>query len=167
MKGIPQCVFPHCFFFLSFSSFLPGLEPSQNPLCLASGPNEAQDLMSHCKNSVRDTKIGKRCICSYSERSTLHRVWAITEESAVALECGLSIFCQLGEFICWVGGSPQPLGNHPLLCLLTVPWNCPASSGCVIYLADWGSRFIWIWLVIMDPFDFNQVYVYALGTTRK
>ena len=56
--------------------------------------------MSHCKNSVRDTKIGKRWICSYSERSTLHRVWAITEESAVAVECDVAIFCQLGELIC-------------------------------------------------------------------
>ena len=54
--------------------------------------------------------------------------------SAVAVECGVASFCQLGEFICWVGGSPQPLGNHPLLCLLTVPWTVtltPATSGCV------------------------------------
>ena len=36
-------------------------------------------LMYHCKNSVRDTVIGKRWICSDSERSTLHRVWAIAE----------------------------------------------------------------------------------------
>ena len=36
-------------------------------------------LMSHCKNSVRDS-IGKRWICADSERSTLHRVWAITGE---------------------------------------------------------------------------------------
>ena len=34
-------------------------EPGQNPWCLTSGRNEAQALMSHCKNSVRDTAIGK------------------------------------------------------------------------------------------------------------
>ena len=34
--------------------------------------------MSHCQeNSVRDKVIGKKWICSDSERSTLHRVWAI------------------------------------------------------------------------------------------
>ena len=42
--------------------------------------------MSHSKKSVRDTVIGKRCICSDSERSVLHRVWAITEDSAVAMD---------------------------------------------------------------------------------
>ena len=36
-------------------------------------------LMNHCKNSVRDTAIGKRLICLDLERSRLHRVWAITE----------------------------------------------------------------------------------------
>ena len=78
MKGIPQHIFSMAFFLPSFSSSLPGLEASQNTWCLASGPNEAQALMSHCKNSVRDTVIGKRWICFDSERSTLHRVWAIT-----------------------------------------------------------------------------------------
>ena len=56
--------------------------------------------MSYCKNSVRDTKIGKRCICWDSERSTLHRVWAITEESAGAMECGVASFFELGDFTC-------------------------------------------------------------------
>ena len=27
-----------------------------------------------------------------------------------------------------MGGSLQQLGNHPLLSLLTVPWNCPGTS---------------------------------------
>ena len=49
--------FFHCFFLLSLSLSLPGLESGQNPLSLASGPNEAQALMPHCKNSVRDTAI--------------------------------------------------------------------------------------------------------------
>ena len=29
----------------------------------------------------------------------------------------------------------------------TFTWNCPGTSGYVIYLADWGSRFTWIVLV--------------------
>ena len=37
-------------------------------------------LMSHCKkNLVRHKAVGKRWICSDSERSTPHRVWAIAE----------------------------------------------------------------------------------------
>ena len=37
-------------------------------------------LMSHRrKNSLRDKLIGKKWIYSDSERSTLHRVWAIAE----------------------------------------------------------------------------------------
>ena len=83
-----------------FSISLPGLEPCQNPWYLASEPNEAQALISHCKNSVRDTVIGKRWICLDSEKRTLHRVWAITEESEVAMECGVVSFCELGDFIC-------------------------------------------------------------------
>ena len=37
-------------------------------------------------------------------------------------------------------GDFQDLGHRPLLHLLTVPWNCPGTSGCVIAFADWGSR---------------------------
>ena len=58
-EGDSLARFSHCFFLLSFSS-LPGLEQGQNPGCLASGPNEAQALMSHCKNSLRDK------MCSFS-----------------------------------------------------------------------------------------------------
>ena len=69
------------------SPSLLGLEPSQNPWCLILGPNEAQALdVSSQKNSVRDTAIGKRWICSDLERSTRgcgpwrgqvlwHRMW--------------------------------------------------------------------------------------------
>ena len=46
-----------------------------------------QDLMKlgflmshHRKNSVRDKMIGKKWIYSDTERSTLHRVWAISED---------------------------------------------------------------------------------------
>ena len=48
----------------------PGTWAGQNPWCLASEANEAQALMSHCKNSVRDTVIGKRWICLDSEKHT-------------------------------------------------------------------------------------------------
>ena len=42
-------------------------------------------LISHLrKNSVRDKVTGKKWI--YSERNTLHRVWAISEG-----ECGLKM----------------------------------------------------------------------------
>ena len=37
-----------------------------------------------------------------------------------------------------MGGSSLPLGNHPLLPLLTLPWSCPATSGCVCWFIDWG-----------------------------
>ena len=57
-------------------------------------------------------------------------------------------------------GSSQPLGNHPLLHLLTLPWSCPATSGCVCWLIDWGLSFTWIWLVILDPIDFNWFTLY-------
>ena len=56
--------------------------------------------MSHCKNSVRETVIDKRWICLDSEKSTLHRVWAIREESAVTMECGVVSICKLGGFTC-------------------------------------------------------------------
>ena len=78
-------------------SSLLGVEPGQNPWCLASGPNEA--LMSHCKNSVRDTAIGNRWIYSDSEKSTCHRVWAIAEEMEVAMECDVVSFLELSDFI--------------------------------------------------------------------
>ena len=58
-------------------------------------------LMSHHrKNSVRDKVMGKKWIYSDSERSTLHRVWAITEESAVGMECGVASFFELSDFTC-------------------------------------------------------------------
>ena len=43
-EGDSLAHFSHCFSLPSFSSSLPGLEPGQNPRCLASGPNEAQAL---------------------------------------------------------------------------------------------------------------------------
>ena len=92
---------------------------------LASESHEPQALMSYFQNSMRDTAIGKRWICLDSERSTLHRVWAITEESAVVMECGMVSFFPAG------GVHMRLSGNHPLR-LLTVSWNCPGTSVCVI-----------------------------------
>ena len=43
-EGDSSAHFSHCFFLLSFSSFIPDLEPGQNPWCLTSGPSEAQAL---------------------------------------------------------------------------------------------------------------------------
>ena len=55
VKGIPRHVFSHCFFLPSFSSSLPGLEPHENPRCLASGTNDpqAQDVSLKKKFSER------------------------------------------------------------------------------------------------------------------
>ena len=47
---------------------------------------------------MRDTAIGKRWICLDSERSTLHRVWAITEESAVAMEVSGRVISYANEW---------------------------------------------------------------------
>ena len=68
-RGFLGTFFPHCFSLLSFSSSPPGLEPGQNPQHLASGPHEAQALMFHWENSVRDTAIGKRWICQIQRES--------------------------------------------------------------------------------------------------
>ena len=45
-------------------------------------------MSHHKKNSVRDTVIGKKWIYSDSERSTLHRVWAIAQH-----ECIYEMWC--------------------------------------------------------------------------
>ena len=55
-------------------------------------------LMSHCKNSVGDTVIGKRWICSDSERSTLQERGPSQREAA--MEYGVVSFRGLGDFIC-------------------------------------------------------------------
>ena len=56
-----------------------------------------------------------------------------------------------GWFHMLMSGRTIPtIGNHPFLSLLMVTWNCPGTSGHIIYLADWGSRFSWIWVVIFS-----------------
>ena len=57
-------------------------------------------LMSHCKNVSESIAVGKGWVCSDSERSTFHRVWAISEESAEAMECDVVSFLRLGDFTC-------------------------------------------------------------------
>ena len=49
------------------------------------------------KKSVRDTGIGRRF--RFRENHT-PRVWAITEGSEGARECGVVSFSKLGDFIC-------------------------------------------------------------------
>ena len=100
MKGIPWHVFP-----TAFSSH-PSAHLSQD-LSLAKTHDawlqnimKLRFLMSHCKNSVGDTVIGKRWICSDSERSTLCGCGPLQRASVSAMEYGVASFCDLGEFIC-------------------------------------------------------------------
>ena len=83
-----------------------GLKPNQNsawdlnPRDWDSNPAKThstwfQDLMKlrflmshHRKNSVRDKVMGKKWIYSDSERSTLHRVWAI-----IQYKCSCEMLC--------------------------------------------------------------------------
>ena len=88
-EGDSSAHFPHCFFLPSFSSSIQGLEPGQNPWCLASGPNEAQALDVSLQKFSERHSDKKRWICLDAERSTLHRVWAITEgEGSHGMWCG-------------------------------------------------------------------------------
>ena len=98
-EGDSSAHFPHCFFLPSFSSSIQGLEPGQNPWCLASGPNEAQALMSHCKNPVRDTAIKGEFVQIQREEHSA-RCGPLQMASPAAMECGVASLCQLDEFIC-------------------------------------------------------------------
>ena len=76
---------------LSLSCIRLGLEPGQNLWCLVLGPNNARVLdVSLQNNSVRDTVIGKRWICSDLERSTLQEcgplnvVWLVFPSSVIS-----------------------------------------------------------------------------------
>ena len=101
VKGIPRHVFP-----TAFSS------GASAPLSWDLNQTKThgawlQELMtlrlrtSHWKkNSVRDTVIGKRWICSDSERSTLCGCGPLQRASVSAMEYGVASFCDLGEFIC-------------------------------------------------------------------
>ena len=76
---------------LSLSHIRLGLEPGQNLWCLVLGPNNARVLdVSLQNNSVRDTVIGTRWICSDLERSTLQEcgplnvVWLVFPSSVIS-----------------------------------------------------------------------------------
>ena len=165
-----------------------GLEPSQNPAWHLNPCDldsnlvkthstwfqeltKLRFLMSHCrKNSVRDRVIGKKWIYSDTERSTLHREsvghhrgrmqpWNLAW--LVFVGCVISYANEWGDYsrYFWEGleiskiwGTAQPLG------LLTVPWNCHGTPGCVISLADWGL----VLSAILVPFHSNWFYVVSL-----
>ena len=52
-------------------------------------------LMSHCKNSLRDTVIGKKWICSDLERGTLQECGPSQRMNVVAMECAVVSFHML------------------------------------------------------------------------
>ena len=91
MKGIPWHVFPTAFSSRPSAPLSQDLSPAKTHGAWLQDLMKLRLLMSHCKNSVRDS-IGKRWICADSERSIDHRMWAITKRSAVAMECGGLVF---------------------------------------------------------------------------
>ena len=56
-EGDSSAHFAHFLFLLFFSSSLPGLEPGQNPWCLALGPNGAQALDVSLQKKKKKKKI--------------------------------------------------------------------------------------------------------------
>ena len=122
-----------------------GLEPtwlrlkaSYNPQYLVSGPNEAQVFGVSSQKEFWQV-IGKKWIYSDSERSTDgpqaftegkcdHEMWLVFIGWVISYANEWEDLRRSGDF--------QDLGHCPLLRLLTVPWNCPGTSGCVIALAD-------------------------------
>ena len=127
------------FFPLLFPPFLQLLSPGTwvwpKPMELASEPDEPQALMSYFQNSVRDTVIGKSWICLNSERGTLHKVWAVTEESVVAMECGVVSFFPAGWFHMLMSGrimsttrGPPTLSFDSILELSWHPCVCHLAS---------------------------------------
>ena len=57
-------------------------------------------FMFHCrKNSVTDKVIGKKCIYSDTERSTLQTECGPLQRVSAAPDFGVVGFCRLGNFI--------------------------------------------------------------------
>ena len=56
--------------------------------------------MSHCKNSVRDTAIGKRGFVRILREAHSAGCVSLQRASAEAMEYGVASFCELDEFIC-------------------------------------------------------------------
>ena len=79
-EGDSSACFSHCFFFLSFSSSLPGLEPGQNPWCLVSGPNGAQVLGVSLEKIQWEYSQQVRGGFVWIQRDRTPRVWAIRGE---------------------------------------------------------------------------------------
>ena len=89
---------------------------------------------------------------SYREKHTPQtECGPLQRVNAVAVKCGMASFYRLvtsyanewedySNYFGEEGGGFLDLGHCPLLGLLTVPWNCHGTSGCVISFADSGSR---------------------------
>ena len=85
-----------------------GLIPSQNPVwdlnpakTHSTWFQELRFLMSHHrKNSVTDKVIGKKCIYSDTERSTLQTECGPSQRANAAAKFGVVSFYKLGNFIC-------------------------------------------------------------------
>ena len=108
-------------------------------------------MSHHRRNSVRDKVISKKWIYSDSERSTLHRQSMGHHRGRKPWNVAWLVFIgwliwyaneweDYSNFFLEGGRDFQDLGHHPLLGLLTVPWNCHGTSEWVISFADWGSR---------------------------
>ena len=71
-----------------------GCEPSLNPQCLVSGPNEAQVLdVSLQKESVRDKVIGKKRVYLFEEEHTPQTECGPSQRASLATaECGVVSF---------------------------------------------------------------------------
>ena len=67
---------------------------------------------------MRDSEIGKKYICSDSERSTLRECGPLQRVSAAATECGVVSFCSLGNVI-WEDHSNSWRTTHS-----SVFWQC-------------------------------------------
>ena len=108
MKGIPQHVFPTVFFLPSLRSCLLGLEPSQNPWCLASGANEAQALdVSLQKFTDRQSERQEVDLLGFREKHTQQGVGHCRGQ-----ELGPWNVVWLG-FASWVNSYANEWEDHP------------------------------------------------------
>ena len=71
MKGIPSHVFPTAFSSCPSAPLSQDLSLAKTHGAWLQGLMKLRLLMSHCKNSLRDTVIGNRWICSDLERGTI------------------------------------------------------------------------------------------------
>ena len=98
MKGIPSHVFPTAFSSCPSAPLSQDSSPAKTHGAWLQGLMKLRLLMSHCKNSVRDTMIGNRWICSDLERGTIQECGPL--QSGVpwqwnvvwVMECGVVSF---------------------------------------------------------------------------